>query len=374
VRVVVALVLLGLCCTACGSSSSSAPPAPTTAPTPTPTPAPTLYKVTGTVTDAQTGRGIASAVVQVVDGADANKAAVTASDGAFSLTGLTPADITLRVTATGYGVLNRAISLKADGRLDAVLQKSLRTITGTVTDATSGGVLPKVTVGMGGATPGPPTTLTDASGNYTLTGVTSDASSLTAAATSYLNATWSLPAGGDTVQNFVMVRVASPPGPTPLPTPAPTPGNPAGSTVISFSQLSALPYSESGFTVVSTLAAWFASGYGRPGPSLQFSAPVNSTVEGEVKITAGGSMFRFSSVDVYSSITQIPYVLTGIAGSSTVFAVTGRQGNTFGNFVTVANPQSSVAIDTLLIRLTDTVPNICCGGNPMGIDNVVVVR
>jgi hypothetical protein len=40
-------------------------------------------------------------------------------------------------------------------------------------------------------------------------------------------------------------------------------------------------------------------------------------------------------VDVHSSTTQIPYTFTGMLGSTTVFAISGRQANTFGNFATV---------------------------------------
>jgi Carboxypeptidase regulatory-like domain len=211
---ILAVLFVAACIPGCGSagSTSTSPTTPTpTATTPAPTAAPT-YTVTGTVTDQQTGRGIASAVVQVLDGTDANKAAVTAADGTFSLMGLMPADITLRVTATGYG--------------------------------------------------------------------------------------------------------------------AP------------------------------------------PGPSLQFSTPAGITTDGEVKVTAGGSTFRFSSVDLYSSTTPIPYVFTGMSNSTVVFAVSGRQGNTFGNFATIANPQSAAPIDTLLIRLSN--PAAPCCGNPVGLDNIVV--
>jgi hypothetical protein len=40
--------------------------------------------------------------------------------------------------------------------------------------------------------------------------------------------------------------------------------------------------------------------------------------------------------------------------------------------VTVASGQGDSAIDTLLIRLTN--PAAACCGNPVGIDNIIVVR
>jgi hypothetical protein len=366
---ILAVLFVAACIPGCGSagSTSTSPTTPTPTAT-TPTPAPT-YKVTGTVTDQQTGRGIASAVVQVLDGTDANKAAVTAADGTFSLAGLVPADITLRVTATGYVALTKAMALKSDARLDAVLQGSSRVIRGHVTDGTSGGVLPNILISVVGGVSSGASTRTDSSGNYLLAGVTSDPLGLMASATSYISVSWSMAAGGDAVQNFVLARAGF--GPPTVPPPAPTPAPvPAGSTVISFSRLGALPYSESGYTIVSTLASWFSSGYGNPGPSLQFSTPAGITADGEVKVTAGGSIFRFSSVDLYSSTTPIPYVFTGMANSTVVFAVSGRQGNTFGNFATIANPQSAAPIDTLLIRLSN--PAAPCCGNPVGLDNIVV--
>jgi hypothetical protein len=373
VRSVLAVLLLSACAAGCGSTTGTTP-SPTTPTATTPAPAPAAaYKVTGTVTDQQTGRGIASAVVQVMDGVDANKAAVTAADGTFSLTGLAPQDITLKVSATGYVALTRAMTLKGDARLDAVLQSAARVISGHVTDGTSGGVLPNILITVVAGVNAGTSTRTDANGNYLLPGVTSDPVGLTASATSYVSSNSIVAAGGDTVQNFVLARVAAP-TPTPIPTPAPAPVPPAGGVVIGFSQLGGLPYTESGYTIVSTQASWGPSGYGNPGPSLQFVTPLGTTTEGEVRITAAGAGFRFSSIDLYSSVTPIPYVFTGIAGSSTVFAVTGRQGNTFGNFVRVANPQSSAPIDTLLIHLTNTLPNTCCGSNPMGIDNVVILR
>ncbi len=89
-------------------------------------------------------------------------------------------------------------------------------------------------------------------------------------------------------------------------------------------------------------------------------------------IAAGGTRFQFTSVDVYSSTTPIPYAFTGFAGSTKVFAVSGQQGNTFGKFVTVSSGQTRASIDTLLIRLTN--PAAPCCSNPMGLDNIVIKR
>src|SRR5262245_59315364 len=72
-------------------------------------------------------------------------------------------------------------------------------------------------------------------------------------------------------------------------------------------------YSEAGFTISAAVANWIAYGYGHPGPSIVFYPPAGETTSGEVTIRAedGLSLFRFTSVDLYSSITKIPYVITG---------------------------------------------------------------
>ena len=82
-------------------------------------------------------------------------------------------------------------------------------------------------------------------------------------------------------------------------------------------------------------------------------------------MSAGGAPFRFQSVDLYSSVTTIPYVITGILNSTTVFVAQATLGNTFGAFVTVQNPQSTTVVDSLVIRLSNSV-----AGNPMGLDNI----
>lgn len=130
-------------------------------------------------------------------------------------------------------------------------------------------------------------------------------------------------------------------------------------------------YTACGFTVTPTTSNWTVSTtYGRPAPFIQFMATAGTTTAGEIMVTAGGAKFTFQSVDVYSSTTPIPYVITGIAVPTTVFSIQKTQGNTFGNFATVVNPQPATPIDVLLIRLTN--PAAPCCSNPMGLDNIRV--
>ena len=132
-------------------------------------------------------------------------------------------------------------------------------------------------------------------------------------------------------------------------------------------------YSQGGFTVSPASGRWIAlTTYGNPLPSIIFNrSAAQPTITAAVTITAGGSGFRFQSVDLYSSITTIPYVFTGRLNSNQVFSVSAEEGNTFGSFVTVANPNATDTIDTLVITLSN--PETPCCPNPVGLDNIVVV-
>jgi hypothetical protein len=130
-------------------------------------------------------------------------------------------------------------------------------------------------------------------------------------------------------------------------------------------------YTEAGFTVLPSAGPWVAiTTFGDPAPFIEFTAPAGTTVAGEVRVTASGSAFNFMSVDLYSSTTRIPYIITGLRHSSTVFSIADTLPNTFGAFRTVANPSTTGAIDTLSIVLTNAAA-ACCP-NPMGLDNIVL--
>ena len=86
----------------------------------------------------------------------------------------------------------------------------------------------------------------------------------------------------------------------------------------------------------------------------------------------GPAGFAFRSVDLYSSTTTIPYTITGMADGKAAFVLDGELPHTFGNFMTVTNPNPSTVIDKLIIKLTDA--SFACCGNPMGVDNIALVR
>jgi hypothetical protein len=368
-----AVATIGICLwlSACGSDQTPTSPAPSSTGS---SPATATYSLTGSVSDQQTGNSIASALVRVMDGPDANKAAVTDPTGAYTLAGLQGGEFTLNVTAPGYSLFAQQVTVRADMRISFILHAATRVVSGTVTDATSRGVLPNILIAVSGGPNAGQSTRSDASGNFTLSGITSDITSVQASATSYLTSNWGVPAGGDVHLNVILARTSGAPSLPPTSPPPMNPTPPSGGAVITFRDGNGnlTTYSEEGFTVNAAAATWAFSSYGAPGPSLQFSTPAGVTTDGEIRITAGGSRFQFRSVDVYSSTTQIPYTFTGMLGSTTVFVITGRQGLTFGNFATVANGQPSTSIDALSIKLSN--PAASCCANPMGVDNVILTR
>ena len=70
------------------------------------------------MSDQQTGRGVQAATVQIQGGPNANKASVTGTDGSYSLPGLAPGDVTLRIAAAGFTSLTQTVTLTGDRRLD----------------------------------------------------------------------------------------------------------------------------------------------------------------------------------------------------------------------------------------------------------------
>jgi hypothetical protein len=132
-------------------------------------------------------------------------------------------------------------------------------------------------------------------------------------------------------------------------------------------------YSEAGFVVSMTTGNWTANDYGNPGPSIQFESPAGVTTEGAIAVRADDTTpFRMTSVDMYSSITQIPYVITGTLLGQTVFREAGQLGYTTGKFVRVDNPHGDTFVDTIVVHLTN--PAFSCCSNPMGLDNITLRR
>jgi hypothetical protein len=133
-------------------------------------------------------------------------------------------------------------------------------------------------------------------------------------------------------------------------------------------------YTEDGFRVFPAYGArWYQNTiYGSPAPAVMFNRNGNEPdVLGSIGVQAvGGFDFTFSAIDLYSSVTRIPHRFIGWNNSSVVFDFSATMGNTFGTFRTANNPFVDITIDLLIIELVN--PFVSIGGNPMGVDNIVV--
>lgn len=156
------------------------------------------------------------------------------------------------------------------------------------------------------------------------------------------------------------------------------PPAPPGPCAIGYEGLSAnraafTTHKACGLEIAVTAGTWEASTtYGQPAPFVQFLSPAGTLTTGEITVSGAGATFAFTSVDIYSSTTRIPFEITGLAGLAPVFTLQGEQGNTFGRFATIAVPGGTAQIDTLRIRLKN--PAAPCCANPVGLDNIRVVR
>jgi hypothetical protein len=157
------------------------------------------------------------------------------------------------------------------------------------------------------------------------------------------------------------------------------PSTASGPATITFNALTGVGarvsrYIESDFTVSANPGNWLVvTTYGNPAPFIEFVAPGGTAPTGQVSVSAAAhAPFRFQSVDLYSSVTRIPYAITGVRDDKAVFTLADTVPNTFGAFRTVVNSHQRELIDTLIIELTNSTP-ACCN-NPMGLDNIVVVR
>jgi hypothetical protein len=129
-------------------------------------------------------------------------------------------------------------------------------------------------------------------------------------------------------------------------------------------------YHERGFTLKFGGAGWVEGHtYGNPRPFVYFKVESGASATGTIEMSGGGQTFAFSSIDLYSSTTKIPYRIVGLRGGGVVFTLDDQLPNTFGQFRTVQS-SSNASIDTLRISLTNTAAPCC--SNPMGLDNIVV--
>lgn len=132
-------------------------------------------------------------------------------------------------------------------------------------------------------------------------------------------------------------------------------------------------YRENGITVTADAGPWEAmTGYGNPAPAIIFKyfATAPSSI-GSVLVSMDGDLFAFASVDVYSSVTPIPYTIVGTRNRQTVLSMSGTIPNTFGRFAPITT-STPFMISELRIELNH--PVLICCSNPMGLDNITIKR
>lgn len=202
---------LTLVVTACNKDTTPVTPGPTS----------TTFTVAGRVTDATTTAGIAGASVRITGGTGTNfgKNTTTDASGNYSITGVTAERIIMEATATGYQVGSASPTISANTTQNFALTPnpaptpSTFTISGTVTDATSGGVLPNISVRItGGTSPNfGKNATTNAAGQYSITDVTPERIVLEASAPAggYTVASASPTITANTTVNFTMTRLTA---------------------------------------------------------------------------------------------------------------------------------------------------------------------
>jgi len=147
--------------------------------------------------------------------------ATTDSSGLYQLVNLPAGLYAITITAAGYTTFTSTLTLPFSAQFIALmnpLPAATFTLNGTVTDGTSHGILPGITVQVASGTNAGKSAVTDSSGNYSMIGLAAGTFTLSASATSYQTATQQVTLSANTRVDLVLQRVA----PTPTPTPAPT--------------------------------------------------------------------------------------------------------------------------------------------------------
>jgi hypothetical protein len=150
----------------------------------------------------------------------------------------------------------------------------------------------------------------------------------------------------------------------------------ASATTITFNGLTSgngagvTTYTESGFTVSSTLGSWFQGQLvGNPVPSIgagpEFDGPINDAIT----VTDGGGAFTFSALDAATFDANTVLTFSGTLHGATVFSVTDTV-TPPQVFNTVSSGVSADIIDSLVI--TANIGATAANNNQLNIDNIVV--
>lgn len=125
------------------------------------------------------------------------------------------------------------------------------------------------------------------------------------------------------------------------------------------------PYVEDGYSVSAIGGTVFGGQvFGNPVPSLVVGPFFGGGVNGDIKVTFGGSAFTLTSFDLFGFGGTGSYLVAGTLGGNAVFSSSNSFGPGF--WLTVAGLSGS--IDELIIRMTS--PSVSNGS--INLDNIVV--
>jgi hypothetical protein len=161
--------------------------------------------VSGTVVSSL-GGAIAGATVSYSGGNT-----TTDSNGNYSLSSVPPGTIQLTASAAGFQSSTQTVNIQSGANTTAnftlAVAPSTGTVTGTITNASTGAVISGATVSWSGGS-----TMSNSSGVYTLTGVTAGTVQLTASAAGFQSSTQTVnvQSGASTTANFALAVAASP--------------------------------------------------------------------------------------------------------------------------------------------------------------------
>jgi sugar lactone lactonase YvrE len=183
-------------------ATASAPPPATTG------------QVSGNVVDQATGTPLAGVQVQLTGAGTASTS--TDSSGAFTLTGMAPGSYTVQVSLAGYTPVtlnNVAVTagvVSSLGTIRLAIATTTASLQGTVRDGTTGQPIAGATIAISGG----PTTTTDATGAYQLSGIIPGAVTISLSATGYQTVTLSATLSAGVIVAFSPSLYAPGQGPT----------------------------------------------------------------------------------------------------------------------------------------------------------------
>lgn len=153
-RVRVVGVVLCVLLASCGGENHAAPPmSPTPTPGNPPPPTPPTWSLTGKLIDDDTESPVKGGRVEVVDGADAGRSALTGDDGGFRFEGLREGQFSIRASAEDFETQTRQISLTSNQVAEFKLRhppRPARSLIGSILDGLTDGGIPGATLDIEG--------------------------------------------------------------------------------------------------------------------------------------------------------------------------------------------------------------------------------